>query len=564
MDAPLNKRRLLLDVLDSKAGRVGHDIVALTLRELGISHVFAIAGVPVDATLGACARSGLRVIGARHQQGALLMSLAFNYVSGGLHSAVIVSAGPAVTNCATGVLVGKDNCWPLLVIAGRRGLGAPGGFQAFDGVAFMSPIAKHTALVTGTAELQDSLTQAAATAVAGMPGPAYVDVAEQALGGYAATRAAPTRIASSPENRGFPTNMASLDEAVSLLSHARRPAMLIGKGARWSEPTALLRRLADEYGVAFAASPMGRGLLPDDHPLCFNAIRARMLAEADLVLVIGARFNWTFRFGNEISPHARVVRIDIDAAEAADVLGRGVVLQGDAGVILRRLLEQLDSRTRGSVERDTEWPGQLGSYRDASGIGTVPAAEHGLVPMSPYEWLQELAAVLPAEAVTVLDGNTVMTAAQRMLPVRHPVGRLGPATNGCMGVGIPFAIGAKLASAERPVVAVVGDFGFGLSAIELETAVRHRVPVVIVVGNNAGAGGATRERQFFPAGYPERVSRYGADVRHDLTMRSFGGRGYRVDRPGQLAAVFKEAMACGLPACIDVITNEHTAATAAI
>jgi thiamine pyrophosphate-dependent acetolactate synthase large subunit-like protein len=171
---------------------------------------------------------------------------------------------------------------------------------------------------------------------------------------------------------------------------------------------------------------------------------------------------------------------------------------------------------------------------------------------------------LPTDAITVLDGNTILTAAQRMLPVRMPVTRLGPGTNGCMGVGIPFAIGAKLARPQQPVVAIVGDFGFGLSAFELETAVRHRVPAVFVVANNAGAGGATRQRQFFAPHFTERVSRYGAGVRHDLTMKSVGGRACSIDRPGQIAAAIEEAIACGQPTCIDVLTNENTAVTAAI
>jgi 2-hydroxyacyl-CoA lyase 1 len=355
-----------------------------------------------------------------------------------------------------------------------------------------------------------------------------------------------------------------VEQAAALIADARRPVMLIGKGARWSEATALLRRLADDYGVAFASSPMGCGLLPDDHPLCFSAIRARLLAEADLVLVIGARLNWTFRFGNEISRHARIVRIDIDPVEAANVLGRGIGVQGDAAVVLESLLGVLDAPRRSTIERDAGWLVRMKACRDALGIGTVPPAEHGLLPMSPYEWLGELAGALPQDAITVLDGNTVMTAAQRMLPVRHPASRLGPGTNGCMGVGIAFAIGAKLARPERPVIAIVGDFGFGLSAFELETAVRHCVPVVIVVANNAGAGGATRQGQFFPAAHPERVSRYGTDVRHDLTMRSCGGRGYRVECPGELRSTLADAFASGSPACIDVMTNEHTAVGAAI
>jgi 2-hydroxyacyl-CoA lyase 1 len=563
MDAALNPRRLLLEMLEASERR-GHDVVARVLRDLGITHVFGVGGVPIDATLGACARLGLRVIGARHQQGAVLMSLAFNYVSGGLHSAVLVSAGPAVTNCATGLLVGKENCWPLLVIAGRRGLAVPGAFQAFDGAAFVSPVAKWTALVADTAELSHVLTQAAVTAISGAPGPVYIDVAEEALGGCAQAQVSASAVRPAAQNGARALDAAGVEQAAALIADARRPVMLIGKGARWSEATALLRRLANDYGVAFASSPMGCGLLPDDHPLCFSALRARLLAEADLVLVIGARLNWTFRFGNEISRHARIVRIDIDPVEAANVLGRGIGVQGDAAVVLESLLGVLDAHRRSTIERDAGWLARMKACRDALGIGAVPPAEHGLVPMSPYEWLGELAGALPQDAITVLDGNTVMAAAQRMLPVRRPASRLGPGTNGCMGVGIPFAIGGKLARPERPVIAIVGDFGFGLSAFELETAVRHCVPVVIVVANNAGAGGATRQGQFFPAAHPERVSRYGTDVRHDLTMRSCGGRGYRVEFPGELRSALADAFASGSPACIDVMTNEHTAVGAAI
>ena len=342
----------------------------------------------------------------------------------------------------------------------------------------------------------------------------YVDVEEEAF--VETADAAPPTASPDPSppftvpgGAANAIDPASLRAAFSLLSRARRPAMLIGKGARWSEASPLLRRLAGEHAIPFATSPMGRGLLPDDHRLCFSAVRGRMLADADLVLVIGARFDWTFRFGAEIPASARIIRVDIDPVEAAGVLGRGVGLPGDASAVLRQLLAALDEATAGTlVERDRGWLDALTAHRAAQSLWVAPPAELGLQPMSPYEWLAELGAALPDDAITVLDGNIVMTAAQRMLPVRRPASRLGPGTNGCMGVGIPFAIGARLARPDLPVVAIVGDFAFGLSVIELETALRHRVPVVVVVSNNAGAGGATRQRKFYPADHPERIARY--------------------------------------------------------
>lgn len=564
------QRRRLLQVLRSKGRASGHDIVALTLRGIGITHVFGSGGNPTDTTLAACARAGIRVIGTRHQQGAVLMSLAYNYVSGALRSAVIVASAPAVTNCATGVLVGHDNRWPLLVIGGRRGLFRPGSFQEFDGAEFFAPITKSSALVDRTDRVAAGVSLAARMAMYGTPGPAYLDIAEEALDGVA-DFAAPGAGASLPacelseDVHACQIDPASLRAAAAMLLQARRPAVLIGKGARWSEPSELLRQLTDDWTIPFATSPMGRGMLPDDHPLCFSAIRGRMLADADLVLVVGARLDWTFRFGSEISPQAQVIHIDIDATEAASVLNRGLGLQGDAAIVLRQLLAALDTADKSRrVENDHRWLNALSAARAALQPGAVPPGERGLQPMSPYEWLAELGAAMPKEAITVLDGNVVMKAAQRMLSVNYPATRLGPGTNGCMGVGVPFAIGAKLARPDLPVVAIVGDFAFGLSAIELETAVRHHVPVVVVVANNAGAGGATRQRKSFPADHPERVLRFCADIRHDLTMASFGGLGRRVEGAGEIGAALTAALASKAPVCIDVVTNENTALSAAI
>lgn len=571
MDAlPSTDRQALLRLLRSKRSCTGDEIIAASLRRLGITHVYGVGGVPIDGALAACAKTGLRVIGARHQQGAVLMSLAHNYVSGCLRSAVIVSAGPAVANCATGILYGQQNRWPLLVLGGRRALSIRGGFQELDGERLLAPIAKWTSLVAKAGDLSAILEQAAWTASSGPPGPVYIDVAEEAISGRAEySEQGLAQPLSPPSNvtgiAGHAADPSSVGEAVSLLAQARRPAMLLGKGARWSQPTRALRRLADEFEVPFAASPMGRGLLADDHPLCFSAIRGRMLTEADLVLVVGTRLDWTFRHGTEISPQARIVHIDSDPIEAADVLARGVSLQGNATAVLQQLLAGLDAeRAAGRyLQSDREWLDGLRARIEELDIGVAPPKELGLLPMSPFEWLAELRIVLPEDAITVLDGNIVMTAAQRMLPVRRPASRLTPGTNGCMGIGIPFAIGAKLARPEIPVVAIVGDFAFGLSTIELETAVRHQVPVVVVVANNAGPGGATRQRSFF-ADHLARVLQFGTAIRHDLTMASFGGRGVRVERPGELGAAAANAIASGVPVCIDVMTNEETALSAAV
>lgn len=551
-----DNRAALLQRLRCKSGRPGHRVVADTLRALDITHVYAVRGTPIDNVLGSCARVGLRVIGARHQQSAVLMSLAHNYVAGGLRAACVVSAASAVTNSATGLMCGLDNRWPALVIGGRRSWTRRGGFQAFDGARFVAPIVKHAASVDGTHLLADALREAAAAAISGAPGPAYVDVHEAVLTGMAPSPATVTRASRAEAGDAA---AASVDAAAALIGASGRRALVIGKGARWSSPSSLLRRLVDDHAFAFAASPMGRGLLPDDDPRCASTVRAAMLGHADVVVVVGARFDWTWRYGCEIGADARIVHIDIDAAEAQDVLGRGIGLQGDAAAVLQGLVDRLDRDAPHAIGPDRDWLAELQALRDARRHDAVPESERGHLPMSPYEWLGELRDALPDPVVTILDGNIVMSAANRLLPVRHPVHRMTPGSGGLMGVGIPFAIGAAVARPDRPVVAIVGDFAAGLSGFEFETAVRHHVPIVVVVANNAGPGGATTQDRHFPPQRDERSCRFHPEVRHDLMMASLGGRGWRVDAPGQLGPALTEALACGGPACIDVLTNEHTA-----
>jgi 2-hydroxyacyl-CoA lyase 1 len=555
-------RRRLLERMWRRDSVAGHDLVARSLARCGVTHVYGVPGRPIDATLAACLRAGIRVIGARHQQGAALMSIAHNYVAGGLRSAVIVSAGPAVANTATGVLVAHDNRWPLLVIGGRRGTdtGGAGAFQGFDGAGFLAPITKSATMAADTEGLADRLVEACVATMNGAPGPVYVDVAEEALSGR--TRRLPaSMLASAPIAPGSPAGEAdrvAIREAAHALAASRRPVLLIGKGLRWSADWGWLRHLVERHVVPFAAAPMARGFLPDDHPMCVNDVRGQALAESDLVMMVGARFNWTFHYGIEIAPTARIIRIDVDPDEARDVLGRGIGLRGDAAATARRLLDALDAPTATPrrAPRDVDWLARLQAMQRAVDDATRAQAATRAEPMSPYQWLGEVRDTLPASAITVLDGNVVMAAAQRMLPVRAPLGRITAASNGCMGTGIPFAIGAKLACPERPVVAICGDFGFGLSGIELETAVRHKVPITAIVANNGGPGGSTRQSEFFAADSDHPVARYTGGIRHDLIARALGARGVRVHRPGELGCALRPALAAASTTCIDVETNE--------
>lgn len=562
------RRRRLLAARRKTARETGAERLARRLAEAGIDHVYGIGGTPIDGLFGACVRIGIRCIGARHQQGACLMSLAHNFVAGRLRSAVLVSAGPAASNCSTGVLFAHDNRWPLLVLAGRlpSGPGRPGAFQDFDAAGFHAPLLRFGDRIRHAVDADDSLGRALAACSGPVPGAVWIDIDADALAGAVGTDSGP--LGREPAAAAS-VDATALDEAARALARARRPIVLLGTDLRWSSPWTSLRRLVDEYGLAFAAAPMARGFLPDSHPLCVGTERAAALASADLVVTAGARFDWTFRHGAELSADARLLRIDADPAEAARTLGRGVGLSGDPGVVLAALLDRLAEGARsGPSARDPNWPACLSDRRASPAplarpvdTGDADVDGDGL-PAS--DWLAELAVALPPDAITVLDGNIIMTRAQRAIPVEHPVSRLGPGNNGTMGVGLPFAIGARFACPQRPVVLISGDFAFGVNAMEFETAVRYRVPLLAVVSNNRGPGGSTRHRQFLPPDCPEPVLRLGEAARYDRLAEALGGVGHHVRWPGELAARARAILDAGATGCIDVRSRDDDSLLASI
>ena len=586
--SPDRMRREL--VARHRAGRRnGARIVADALVRAGITHVFCVGGAPVDVLIGACGEVGLRLIGARHQTGAGLMSAAFNFVSGALRSAVIVSGGPAATNLTTAILVAHDNAWPLLLISGRLAApGTPGGqltgaFQRFDAAGFHRPIVRWSGLVTDAPELGRTVAAAAFAATGRPPGPAFVDIAgDTLLQSTLPPRIAGHAAAVSPSC----VDARPFQDAARLLGGARRPMMLIGDGLRWSAPWSALRRLVDDNDIVFATAPMARGFLPDDHPRCHTPERARFLATADVVLVAGARLDWSFRHGAEIAPGARLIRLAWDerahdqgsvtpglqAATAA-----AVVLPGDAGEALGRLADALDAdrschgpplRIRRSAMPGAD-TGPAGDHepgppsRDPAssaappGASASPGGSTSIGRLEPKDWLAEAASVLPRDAITVLDGNVVMTLAQRILPAHSPASRLTPGANGTMGIGVPFAIGAKLARPDLPVIAFTGDFALGTQLAELETAARHRIGIIVVVANNAGAGGTTRQRSVLRT-HPEAVLSFSTAVRYDRVADGLGCTGEHVASagtlPGALLAALERAERDRTPTCIDVGT----------
>jgi thiamine pyrophosphate-dependent acetolactate synthase large subunit-like protein len=287
-----------------------------------------------------------------------------------------------------------------------------------------------------------------------------------------------------------------------------------------------------------------------------NAIRWIAQSKADLALVLGARLNWTFRHGRQLAADASLIQVDVHAAEFERDRTPTVGVASTVDAFLRALLPQLGIvRGRGPGERhDSEWLALLRRSREATKTRREARARDDRVPLSPLRLARELRDALSRDAITIFDGNLVMEAMEQTIPAYEPASRLTPGCSGCLGVGIPFAIAAKLLHPARPVVAICGDFAFGMSAMELETAVRHDVPIVVVVANNDGNSGALRQNAHMGAG-AEPVTRFHAGVHYDRIMEMFGGYAEHVSRPDEIRAAIGRAIASGRPACINVAVD---------
>jgi len=387
--------------------------------------------------------------------------------------------------------------------------------------------------------------------MSGRPGPVYLDLPEDVLTATSHSSVVPASATS---------NTPKLDEneieaAADLLLRARRPAMIIGKGVRWSEPYAELKRMVDEFEIPFITSPMGRGYLPDDHPRCFNHARGLLQHEADVVLLVGARLDWTFRFGSEIAQDAKIIQIDIHEPEIGVNRAPAIGIFGDVRSALQQILARIAHTMSAAPERNLlPWYTVLEAERESKQRKLDTHMNSAALPMSPHRLFKEIKDFLPREAILILEGNVSMAAGQQVLPSYLPASRFTAASNGCMGVGVPFAVGAKIAQPQRIVIAVCGDMGFALSAMDMETAVRHRIPIIVIVVNNEGNTGAIMEKIFFP-GSEERITMFQPGIHYENVMRAFGGYAEHVDRAEHLRPALQRAVASGKAACVNVTVD---------
>jgi thiamine pyrophosphate-dependent acetolactate synthase large subunit-like protein len=529
----------------------GSRLIAEGLKEEGVDTIFFIMGGPTFDLSIHLERLGIRLIDVRHEQAAAMMAHAYSRVTGRI-GVCMGAGGPGAMNLLTGIANAHLDACPVLALGGASSFALYdlGDFQELDQVAMFKSVCKWTARIYEARRAKEYVHFAMVRARHGKPGPVYLDMP----GNMLYEKVDEARIAPRPslKEMAMPNpDSRSIEGAVELLQAARKPILLTGSGIHWSRAGQQMRRFVETTGIPFFTTPQGRGVVPEDHPLCLLGARSFAFREADVVLIVGTRFNFIIGQGRppRFSGDARFVQVDVEAEEIGRVRSVELGIVGDAGAVL----DQLTVAAKGRVwfGNESTWVQELQVRDQQSREKTAALLDSDQIPIHPLRLCREIRDFIPRDAILAVDGHEIMNMSRQAIPSFSPGARLNPGPNGCMGVGLPFGLGAKAAAPERTVVVLNGDGSLGLNLMELDTAVRHGLPVLVVVSNNAGWTAR-------PVGELRLPGRELGHVRYDLIAQGFGAYGQLVEDPRAIRPGLERGMKevqKGRPALINVVTE---------
>ncbi len=535
-------------------------LIARCLKARGIDRVFALCGghiMPIWMHLDAV---GIRIIDVRDERAAVYMAHAHAELTGTVGVAM-VTAGPGVTNAMTGIANAHAARASVLILSGTppRPQENRGALQDMAHTEFVRPLTRYARTVRDPDLVLQELDEALARAVGqgGEPGPVYLDFPVDVL------RAEPSRAAQLPEwflprrkSLMYPDPVV-LAQAVELLWSAKRPLVITGRGAR--DAAAPLVQLLDRVGALYLDTGESRGLVPEAHPSVVAAMRGSVMGEADVIVTIGRRLDFQLAYGSPaVFGDARFVRIADAASELRDNRRAAVEVLASPLAALQGMLDIAGAR---APAIDRAWAQGVRANHLAradkllSSMASAKPGSDGL--MHPNRLLSSLRAALPDDAVVVADGGDFLSFARVGLPAST---YLDPGPLGCIGVGTPFGIAAALACPGRTVVVATGDGSFGFNAMEIDTAARHKVPVLIVVANNGSWAIEVRDQL---EGYGRVVGTRLQFSDHAAMARAFGVHAERVERAEQLDGAIARALAALAhgPALLDVLVTPEAASS---
>ena len=529
----------------------GADLLARSLKEQGVQFMFGVVGFPVGPIAEAAQRAGLPYIGMRNEQTASYAAGAVGYLTGRPGSCITVT-GPGVIHGLAGLANAKENCWPMILVGGasetyRNGMGA---FQEERQVLIATPVSKWAHAIEHVNRIPFYVEMAVRQSIYGRPGPSYLDIADDLITGSCDVDKV-VEVQKCPDPPRIQTLPQYVEQALDVLQSAERPLVIIGKGMAYSHAEEEVRAFIERTQLPFLASPMGKGVMDDTHPLSVGAARSHALQEADVIFLMGARLNWIMHFGMppRFNRKVRIVQLDIAAEAISQNVPAEVALVGDGRAVVGQINKALASR-QWFYPKDTPWRAAIAEKAAANAKQIQPMIDDNSTPTNYYRALKDISAWAPRDAVIIGEGANAMDIGRTQLPNAAARLRLDAGSYGTMGIGMGFVIAAAVVHPDRPIISVSGDSAIGFSGMEIETACRYRLPVKIVVLNNGGIGGGIAEFPEDRRQLPPRVLTIGA--RYDKMMEAFGGGGWYVEDPRELRGALDAAMAFDGPALVNV------------
>jgi len=541
----------------------GGHLVAKYMKEVeNVSLVFTLSGGHIENILDGFTEYGIRTIDVRHEQAAAMMAHAWS-IYRNEPGVCLVTAGPGFTNALTGIVNAYLDNVPLVVLCGRHPLrdDLKGALQEMNQIDMIKPVTKWQATCYDTRRIPEYLALAFRQATLGRPGPVFLELPPDILFVAVEEETAPV-----PPRRVYKSSThpdeSELRKAADLINGARKPLFLGGSGVGLGDRDAMFETFIEKTGIPFALVNNGRGVLPDNHSLSisdggFTSINTG-LPQADVIVAAGIRFNWVLQSG-QLFPNAKVIRIDIDPHEIDRNRTSEVGLVGDCGLVFSQLTPLVNKADHSS------WLEKLRKAYQAfmtteQALRTTPSD-----PIHPIRLVAQIMEVFGEDAYYVADGGDTSYFGLAGFMSANKAGVLIPAGNllGCLGTGIPFAMAAKIAHPDKPVVLLNGDGSFGFNSMEFDTAVRHNIPIICVVNNDC-AWGMIKHAQEMSIG-EDRCTCAELGMRHyEKMVEGLGGYGELVTQDQEIIPALKRAAASGKPACINVVTDPTVTSPATI
>ncbi len=537
----------------------GFHLVIDALKLNGVKTIYGVPGIPITDFGRMAQAAGIRVISFRHEQNAGNAAAIAGFLTKKPGICLTVSA-PGFLNGLTALANATTNCFPMILISGSSEREVvdlqQGDYEEMDQLAIAKPLCKAAFRVLHAADIGIGVARAIRAAVSGRPGGVYLDLPaklfSQVMAAEAGAKSLVKVIDPAPAQLPAP---ASVKRALDVLKGAKRPLIILGKGAAYAQADDAVRVLIEKSGVPFLPMSMAKGLLPDTHPQCAGAARSTVLKDSDVVMLIGARLNWLLSHGKGKTwgepGSKKFIQIDIEPKEMDSNVEIAAPVVGDIGSCVAALLDGMGGNWPAPP---ADWTGAVKAKKEENIAKMAPRLMNNNSPMDYHGALGALRAVVKErpDAILVNEGANTLDLARGVIDMYQPRKRLDVGTWGVMGIGMGFAIAAAIETG-KPILAVEGDSAFGFSGMEVETICRYNLPVCVVVFNN---NGIYRGTDVNPTGGPDVATTvFVKDSRYDKMMEAFGGIGVQVTTPDELKRAVDQAMDSGKPTLINAVID---------